>query len=132
METFLFTHKSVNEGHPDKLCDQVSDAILHTCLEQDSESNVACKTYTKTNMVMVFDEITIKANVNYEKVVRNTCNGIGFVSIDVGLDADDCNMNIEQQRIPEPTHLTKKPEDIGAGDLGHMSSHPCPCYKTWC
>ncbi|KAG4982138.1 hypothetical protein AAZX31_10G051800 [Glycine max] len=126
METFLFTSESVNEGHPDKICDQVSDAILDACLEQDKESKVACETCTKTNMVMVFGEITTKAKVNYEKIVRDTCRGIGFVSADVGLDADKCNVlvNIEQQSpdIAQGVHghLTKKPEEIGAGDQGHM------------
>ncbi|KAF3511821.1 hypothetical protein F2Q69_00001780 [Brassica cretica] len=126
METFLFTSESVNEGHPDKLCDQVSDAILDACLEQDPESKVACETCTKTNMVMVFGEITTSAKVDYEKIVRSTCREIGFVSADVGLDADKCNVlvNIEQQSpdIAQGVHghLTKKPEDIGAGDQGHM------------
>ncbi|KAF6154973.1 hypothetical protein GIB67_018410 [Kingdonia uniflora] len=126
METFLFTSESVNEGHPDKLCDQISDAVLDACLEQDPESKVACETCTKTNMVMVFGEITTKANVDYEKIVRNTCRTIGFVSDDVGLDADNCKVlvNIEQQSpdIAQGVHghLTKRPEEIGAGDQGHM------------
>ncbi|RXH80776.1 hypothetical protein DVH24_004690 [Malus domestica] len=126
METFLFTSESVNEGHPDKLCDQVSDAVLDACLEQDPESKVACETCTKTNMVMVLGEITTKAKVDYEKIVRDTCRGIGFTSADVGLDADNCKVlvNIEKQspEIAEGVHghLTKKPEEIGAGDQGHM------------
>lgn len=88
MDTFLFTSESVHEGHPDKICYKVSDAILDACLEQDPESKVACETCTKTNKVMVFGEITTKANVDYEKTVRGTCRGIGFVSTEVGLDAD--------------------------------------------
>ncbi|KAE8077122.1 hypothetical protein FH972_015719 [Carpinus fangiana] len=126
METFLFTSESVNEGHPDKLCDQISDAVLDACLAQDAESKVACETCTKTNMVMVFGEITTKANVDYEKIVRDTCRAIGFVSDDVGLDADNCKVlvNIEQQSpdIAQGVHghLTKRPEEIGAGDQGHM------------
>ncbi|KAE9460390.1 hypothetical protein C3L33_07717, partial [Rhododendron williamsianum] len=126
METFLFTSESVNEGHPDKLCDQISDAVLDACLAQDPDSKVACETCTKTNMVMVFGEITTKANVDYEKIVRDTCRTIGFVSDDVGLDADNCKVlvNIEQQSpdIAQGVHghLTKRPEEIGAGDQGHM------------
>ncbi|KAM7280347.1 hypothetical protein ACFE04_007481 [Oxalis oulophora] len=126
METFLFTSESVNEGHPDKLCDQVSDAVLDACLEQDPDSKVACETCTKTNMVMVFGEITTKAVVDYEKIVRDTCRNIGFTSDDVGLDADHCKVlvNIEQQSpdIAQGVHghLTKRPEEIGAGDQGHM------------
>ncbi|RVX01426.1 S-adenosylmethionine synthase 5 [Vitis vinifera] len=126
METFLFTSESVNEGHPDKLCDQISDAVLDACLAQDPDSKVACETCTKTNMVMVFGEITTKADIDYEKIVRDTCRTIGFVSDDVGLDADNCKVlvNIEQQSpdIAQGVHghLTKRPEEIGAGDQGHM------------
>ncbi|KAL9413210.1 hypothetical protein AB3S75_041808 [Citrus x aurantiifolia] len=126
MDTFLFTSESVNEGHPDKLCDQISDAILDACLEQDLESKVACETCAKTNMVMVFGEITTKAKVDYERVVRDTCRGIGFVSADVGLDANKCKVlvNIEEQspEIAQSVHgnLSKRPEEIGAGDQGHM------------
>ncbi|KAK6941131.1 S-adenosylmethionine synthetase, C-terminal [Dillenia turbinata] len=126
MDTFLFTSESVNEGHPDKLCDQISDAVLDACLAQDPDSKVACETCTKTNMVMVFGEITTKANIDYEKIVRDTCRTIGFVSEDVGLDADNCKVlvNIEQQSpdIAQGVHghLTKRPEEIGAGDQGHM------------
>ncbi|AQK91400.1 S-adenosylmethionine synthase [Zea mays] len=125
-ESFLFTSESVNEGHPDKLCDQVSDAVLDACLAQDPDSKVACETCTKTNMVMVFGEITTKASVDYEKIVRDTCREIGFTSDDVGLDADRCKVlvNIEQQSpdIAQGVHghFTKRPEEIGAGDQGHM------------
>eukprot|EP01018_Ginkgo_biloba_P001093 Gb_39676 [translate_table: standard] len=124
MDSFLFTSESVNEGHPDKLCDQISDAILDACLEEDPDSKVACETCTKTNMVMIFGEITTKAILDYEKIVRNTCREIGFVSDDVGLDADNCKVlvHIEQQclEIAQAVHLSKRPEEIGAGDQGHM------------
>nr|KYP40007.1 S-adenosylmethionine synthetase 1 [Cajanus cajan] len=126
MDTFLFTSESVNEGHPDKLCDQISDAVLDACLEQDPESKVACETCTKTNLVMVFGEITTKAKVDYEKIVRDTCRSIGFVSDDVGLDADNCKVSVYlEQQSPDIAqgvhgHLTKRPENIGAGDQGHM------------
>ena len=99
LETFLFTSESVNEGHPDKLCDQVSDAILDACLEQDPDSKVACETCPKTNMVMVFGEITTKAKVDYEAVVRQTCKEIGFDAPEKGLDCQACKVlvNIEEQ-----------------------------------
>lgn len=99
LETFLFTSESVNEGHPDKLCDQVSDAILDACLEQDPDSKVACETCSKTNMVMVFGEITTKAKVDYEAVVRQTCKEIGFDAPEKGLDCKACKVlvNIEEQ-----------------------------------
>jgi S-adenosylmethionine synthetase len=116
----------VNEGHPDKLCDQVSDAILDACLEQDPYSKVACETATKTGMVMVFGEITTQAKVDYEAIVRKTCRDIGFTSEAVGLDADTCKvlMHIEAQSpdIGQGVHGmgTKTLEEIGAGDQGHM------------
>jgi S-adenosylmethionine synthetase len=75
---FLFTSESVGEGHPDKICDQVSDAILDACLEQDPYSKVACETGTKTGMVIAFGEITSKAMVDYSAVVRRTIQQIGY------------------------------------------------------
>lgn len=126
MDTFLFTSESVNEGHPDKLCDQISDAILDACLEQDPESKVACEACAKKNLVMVFGEITTRAKVNYEKIVRDTCRKVGFVSQKAGLDADNCKVLIyieeQSQEIAECVHgqFSKKPEEIGAGDQGHM------------
>ncbi|KAJ2129803.1 methionine adenosyltransferase sam2, partial [Coemansia sp. RSA 921] len=75
-ETFLFTSESVGEGHPDKICDQISDAILDACLEQDPYSKVACETAAKTGMIMVFGEITTKATLDYQKIIRNTIKEI--------------------------------------------------------
>eukprot|EP00854_Cymbomonas_tetramitiformis_P028943 gene28943-35958_t len=126
MDTFLFTSESVNEGHPDKLADQVSDSVLDAVLEQDPESKVACETATKTGMVMIFGEITTKAVVDYEAIVRKACEEIGFTSAEVGLDCKTCKVlvNIEEQSpdIGQGVHGmgTKKPEEIGAGDQGHM------------
>ncbi|KAK4996340.1 S-adenosylmethionine synthase, partial [Elasticomyces elasticus] len=75
--TFLFTSESVGEGHPDKIADQVSDAILDACLEHDPLSKVACETATKTGMIMVFGEITTKSRLDYQKIIRNTIKDIG-------------------------------------------------------
>jgi len=125
-DTFLFTSESVNEGHPDKLADQVSDAVLDACLAQDPYAKVACETATKTGMVMIFGEITTTAKVDYEKVVRETVKEIGFISEDVGLDGDTCKVlvHIEEQSpdIGQGVHGlgTKTLEEIGAGDQGHM------------
>jgi len=105
---------------------QVSDAILDACLAQDPDSRVACETCTKTNMVMVFGEITTKAKVDYEAIVRATCRDIGFISEDVGLDCDKCKVlvHIEEQSpdIGQSVHGmdTKALEEVGAGDQGHM------------
>ena len=78
--TFLFSSESVNEGHPDKVCDQVSDAVLDTCLRADPKSKVACETATKDNMVMVAGEITTEAKLDYDKIVRIAVAGIGYDS----------------------------------------------------
>ena len=114
----------MNEGHPDKLCDQVSDAILDACLAQDPNARVACETCTKTNLVMVFGEITTTATVNYEQVVRDTLRQIGYDSNEKGIDYNICEVRvaIEQQspEIAQAVHVNKQPEEIGAGDQGHM------------
>merc|ERR1719271_1509227 len=128
-QTFLFTSESVNEGHPDKLADQISDAILDACLEQDPDSKVACETATKTNMVMVFGEITTKAKIDREAIVREVCREVGFVSDDVGLDCDKMQVldHIHEQSpdIAQGVHVVKSPEEIGAGDQGHMFGYAC-------
>ena len=92
---FLFSSESVNEGHPDKLCDQVSDAILDACLKDDPMSRVACETCTKTGLVMVFGEITTKSKVNYEEVVRDTLKQIGYDDAAKGIDYKSCTVMVE-------------------------------------
>tara|TARA_A100001015_G_scaffold317827_1_gene435819 strand:- start:182 stop:1345 length:1164 start_codon:yes stop_codon:yes gene_type:complete len=122
--TLLFTSESVNEGHPDKICDQISDSILDECLKQDSNSKVACETSTGTNFVIVFGEITTNASVNYEKVVRDTLRYIGFDSEEKGINCDTCEVIIklhsQSSDIAQGVHVGKKEEDIGAGDQGIM------------
>ena len=92
MERLLFTSESVTEGHPDKMCDQISDAILDALLEQDPMSRVACETATTTGLVMVMGEITTKGYVDIQKVVRNTVREIGYDRAKYGFDCDTCGV----------------------------------------
>lgn len=134
MERHLFTSESVTEGHPDKMCDQISDAILDALMEQDPMSRVACETCTTTGVVMVMGEISTKAYVDMQKIVRNTIRDIGYTNADYGFDAETCGVItvIDEQsadialgvdKALEAKAATPAQEDIdaiGAGDQGMM------------
>merc|ERR1711953_4868 len=122
--SFLFTSESVGEGHPDKICDQISDAILDAHLEQDPRAKVACETFAKTGYIMVGGEINSNANVNYQKVIRDTIKRIGYDSDEKGLNYFTCAVQngLEQQSpdIAQGVHENRSDEDVGAGDQGLM------------
>ncbi|MBQ7430837.1 MAG: methionine adenosyltransferase, partial [Butyrivibrio sp.] len=134
MDKFIFTSESVTEGHPDKICDAVSDAILDACMEQDPMSRVACETAACTGFLLITGEITTKAHVDYQKVARDTVREIGYDSSEKGFDANTCAvfvaldqqspdiaMGVDKALEARESNMTDAQiEAIGAGDQGMM------------
>jgi S-adenosylmethionine synthetase len=136
---YLFTSESVTEGHPDKICDQISDSVLDACLEQDPTSRVACETATKTGFVVLLGEITTRAQINYDDLVRKVINQIGYDSSAKGFDGNSCGvlvaiaqqsgdiaMGVNRALEAKMGEMTdEEVESIGAGDQGMMFGYAC-------
>jgi S-adenosylmethionine synthetase len=142
--SLLFTSESVTEGHPDKMCDQISDAVLDACLAQDPRSRVACETATKTGYVMLLGEITTTADINYDKLAREVVTGIGYDRAKKGFDGQTCGvlvaisqqsgdiaLGVDKSLESKSGEITEAEiETIGAGDQGMMFGYACDENQT--
>ena len=136
--SYLFTSESVSEGHPDKMCDQISDAVLDECLKQDNMSRVACETAVGTGFAMVFGEITTNANIDYEKIIKNTITKIGYTNEEygytpnnikifnfIGKQSQDIKAGVDLALENRDDQSTDSTNQEGAGDQGIMFGYAC-------
>ena len=138
-ESLMFTSESVTEGHPDKICDQISDAVLDACLEQDPVSRVACEVAAKTGFVMLMGEVTTKAQINYDEIARKVITEIGYDDSDKGFDGNSCGVlvaitkqsgdiaiGVDKALEAKTGEMSAEEVDaIGAGDQGMMFGYAC-------
>lgn len=130
MSKYFFTSESVTEGHPDKICDQISDAVLDAVLKDDPDGACCCEVYTTTGLVVVGGEITTKTYVDIQKIVRNTLKDIGYVNADYGIDYKSCSVlnaiNEQSADIAQGENPDDSPHKAqGAGDQGIMMGYAC-------
>ncbi len=124
--SYIFTSESVSEGHPDKICDQISDAILDECLKSDPNSRVACETLIKNNTVIVAGEITSKANVSYEAVARKVVEDIGYIEDELGFTCNGFEFqNLISEQSKDIDIGISRDESLGSGDQGLMFGYAC-------
>ena len=133
MSSYLFTSESVSEGHPDKLADQISDAIVDAILAQDARARIASETLVKTGVAILAGEVTTKANVDFEALVRKVISDVGYTSSAIGFDGETCGvLNLLGKQSPDiamgvdgSAGAEKGDLDIGAGDQGLMFGYAC-------